>query len=145
MWSHWELCLRWTILRPGRCRTRPERASPPWASGRTSASCHAGCCCAVGQKKKQVAKLSSYNSSWQKEKHELRWKQRQPTGFGEKFSVLFGQEKSRIWLLRRTPEGVTMPLPNGLFRELRDSRATNQSRQPEPPIRATNQDTSRVY
>lgn len=30
-----------------------------------------------------------------------------------------------------------MPLPNGLFKELRDSRATNQSHQPEPepPIR----------
>lgn len=32
-----------------------------------------------------------------------------------------------------------MPLPNGLFRELRDSRAANQRRQPEPPIRGANQ------
>ena len=31
---------------------------------------------------------------------------------------LLGQEKSRTWLFRRIPEGVTIPLPNGRFREL---------------------------
>lgn len=41
------------------------------------------------------------------------------TGLGDELFVLFGQEKSRIWLFKRIPEGVTIPLPNGLFRELK--------------------------
>lgn len=41
------------------------------------------------------------------------------TGLGKEPVVLLGQEKARIWLLRRIPEGVTIPLPNGLFMELK--------------------------
>jgi len=41
------------------------------------------------------------------------------TGFGDELSDLLGQEKSRIWLFKRIPAGVTIPLPNGLFRELK--------------------------
>lgn len=41
------------------------------------------------------------------------------TGLGDELFVLFGQAKSRIWLFKRIPEGVTIPLPNGLFRELK--------------------------
>lgn len=42
------------------------------------------------------------------------------TGLGmEWFIVLFCQEKSNIWLFRRTPEGVIMPLPKGRFKELK--------------------------
>ena len=37
---------------------------------------------------------------------------------GAELLVLFDQEKSSIWLLRRIPEGVTILLPNGRFREL---------------------------
>lgn len=40
------------------------------------------------------------------------------TGFGDESFVLLGQEKSRIWLFKRIPDGVTIPLPKGLFREL---------------------------
>lgn len=40
------------------------------------------------------------------------------TGFGEESFVLLGQEKSRIWLFKRIPDGVTIPLPKGLLREL---------------------------
>lgn len=40
------------------------------------------------------------------------------TGLGDELSVLLGQEKSRIWLFNRIPDGVTIPLPNGLLREL---------------------------
>lgn len=41
------------------------------------------------------------------------------TGLGEEPDVLLGQEKARIWLFRRIPEEVTIPLPNGLFIELK--------------------------
>lgn len=42
------------------------------------------------------------------------------TGLGmEWFIVLFCQEKSNIWLFRRIPEGVTIPLPKGRFKELK--------------------------
>lgn len=41
------------------------------------------------------------------------------TGLAVQFCVLLGQEKSRIWLFKRIPEAVTIPLPNGLFRELK--------------------------
>lgn len=41
------------------------------------------------------------------------------TRFGDELSVLLGQEKSRIWLFKRIPEGVTIPLPKGLFSELK--------------------------
>lgn len=37
----------------------------------------------------------------------------------EWFIVLFCQEKSNIWLFRRIPEGVTIPLPKGRFKELK--------------------------
>lgn len=43
------------------------------------------------------------------------------TGLSDEPCVLLGQEKSSIWLFRRIPEGVTIPLPNGLFRELKQS------------------------
>lgn len=46
-------------------------------------------------------------------------KTKEITGFGEEPVVLLGQEKARIWLFRRIPEGVTIPLPNGLFIELK--------------------------
>ncbi len=42
------------------------------------------------------------------------------TGLGDEVFVLLGQEKSRIWLFMRIPEGVTIPLPNGLFKELKE-------------------------
>lgn len=42
------------------------------------------------------------------------------TGLGmEWFIVLFCQEKSNIWLFRRIPEGVIIPLPKGRFKELK--------------------------
>lgn len=41
------------------------------------------------------------------------------TGLGNEPVVLLGQENARIWLFRRIPEGVTIPLPNGLFMELK--------------------------
>lgn len=41
------------------------------------------------------------------------------TGLGKEPVVLLGQENARIWLFRRIPEGVTIPLPNGLFIELK--------------------------
>lgn len=40
------------------------------------------------------------------------------TGLGDELSVLLAQEKSRIWLFNRIPDEVTIPLPNGLLREL---------------------------
>lgn len=40
------------------------------------------------------------------------------TGLVDAPVVLLGQEKARIWLFRRIPEGVTIPLPKGLFMEL---------------------------
>lgn len=43
------------------------------------------------------------------------------TGLGNEPVVLLGQENARIWLFRRIPEGVTIPLPNGLFIELKQT------------------------
>lgn len=45
------------------------------------------------------------------------------TGLGmEWFIVLFCQEKSNIWLFRRIPEGVIIPLPKGRFKELKRNK-----------------------
>jgi hypothetical protein len=44
------------------------------------------------------------------------------TGLCSDVCVLFGQEKARIWLFKRIPEEVSIPLPNGLFTELHKNR-----------------------
>ena len=40
--------------------------------------------------------------------------------------VLIGQEKSKIWLFRRMPEGVKILLPKGLFSELKHKKKIEQ-------------------
>lgn len=44
------------------------------------------------------------------------------TGLGDELTVSLGHEKSRIWLLRRIPDEVTILLPNGLFSELKKKK-----------------------